>query len=211
MGSMEKMTSLMRGCAKILFCAGFLLVYSEITAAPMTPPVYIEYLNEITVPFIKEIEREFNLSCIGDGGSMPYDVQEIEVMFVAYRRGTVEEARKINILATEKLLKRINDHKKLRPHLGEYPFPPERINISLSFCGNHGSQYTDGSVVHVFSAHGKLFYNAAENQTRMSITRLDGRTGEVLSPSMPETAERRVRLFEESYADAAKMVLGSGM
>ena len=191
----------------IFFC--FLFTYCEVTAAPMTPPVYIEYLNEITVPFIKEIEREFDLSCIGDGGSMPYDVQEVQVIFVAHRRGTIEEARRIEVLATEKLLKRINDHKKLRPHLSEYPFPPKRINIGLSFWGNHGEWCTDGSVVHAFSAHGKLFYSAAEIQTYMSILSLDGRTGEVLSPSVPETAERLVDLFEESYEDAAKIVLGS--
>jgi hypothetical protein len=119
---------------------------------------YTKYVNEVINSFSKEMRKRFGLICIGDGGSMPYDVQEITVIFQARQRATIEVARELEIRATERLVEIINAHSKIRPYLREYPFPPGRIEIRISFVDKKGRRYQDGSVALAFQAKDRLFY-----------------------------------------------------
>ena len=105
----------------LLLCLVVLAGGSILNAKPIQPPEYLIYVNEVTRQFEKEMQKEFGLLCIGSGGSMPHDVEEIDVRFAAYRKATIEQARILVVLATQKLLKMINNHKKIRPFLREYP------------------------------------------------------------------------------------------
>ena len=145
--------------------------------------IYAPLVREITDAFAHEIEAEFDLFCEGGGGGMPDDVREIEVDFVAYRRATIEEARVLEVKATERLLKKINEHEKIRPYLREFPFPPDRAHVRISFQKEDDSFQSDGTVTIVSQARNKLFYSIANPFT-----------------------ERLVHLAEEPYEDALKIV-----
>jgi hypothetical protein len=150
---------------------------------------YTIYVDEIVRSFAKEMKKEFGLVCIGGGGGMPYDIEEISVKFVDYKKATIEQAREIEINGTEKLLKMINTHKKIRPYLREYPFVPKRARVSISFYKPDNEYYLDGSVARVSQVKGMIYYDRAEPTKTKKYTTVD-----------------LIELHEEPYEEALKIV-----
>jgi hypothetical protein len=147
-------------------------------------PVYEKYVDEIIDSFAKEMKKEKKLLCIGSGGRMPYNVETIRIMFVAYQKSSIEDARKLQIEVTEKLVQKVNEHEKIRPFLKEYPFTSDRACISISFYTKKNNYYTDkDSVSRVFHSRDRLVYRTAT-----------------------ENGERTLPFYEEPYADALKLV-----
>lgn len=143
---------------------------------------YEEYVHEIVNDFKKKAKKNLSLICIGRGGRMPHGkVEEIEVGFIIYRKGTLEDARRLEIEATEMLLKKINTHEKIRPFLKVYPFTHDRAIVTISFRKPDNTIYEDGSVTFVFQAKNKIFYDS----------------NDAVWPSA-----------EEPYEEARKIVLG---
>lgn len=145
-------------------------------------PEYELYVDEIVKCFSHQMIKEFDLFFEGDGGSMPHDVESIRISFNAHRRASIEEARKIELYATEKLLKMINVHQKIKPFLREYPFTPQRVEICISFSNKHGP-FRDGTVGHVSMIRGNIVYRAYD-----------------------PVSEQSIDLLRESYAEALKIV-----
>lgn len=121
-------------------------------------PIYTQYVAEVTSSFVKEIYKAYGLECGASGGCMPYDVEEISVNLVAYRSATIEQARELEVKATERFAQIINAHEKIRPFLREYPFPSSRADVSISFR-KRGKHPTD-EVEFVCHAKNKLHYLA---------------------------------------------------
>lgn len=144
---------------------------------------YEVYVNQIVNSFSKDMEKEYNLICIGDGGRMPYDVEEISVKFLAFRKVSIEEARKLEVNCTERLLKAINSNDKIRPFLREYPFKANRAKISISFRNKNNTYHCDGGVDLVFHAKNKIYYRSEDPST-----------------------EQFFSLAEEPYEEALKIV-----
>jgi hypothetical protein len=126
-------------------------------------PPYTRYAVEVIRSFSKQVKEEFGFESTGSGGSMPHDVQEISVDFVVYQNATVEQARELEVKLTEKFVKIINAHEKIRPFLREYPFPSSRACVSISFekprKASPRSLKTQ-TVTYVFQANGRLYYQA---------------------------------------------------
>jgi len=170
---------------------------------------YLKFVNEITKSFAKEMENEYDLYCIGSGGRMPHDVEEIEVLFSACRTATIEETRKMEVCGIQKLLNKINAHEKIRPYLREYPFNFNRVRMSISF-GPSDEFPHDGSVAFVYLAKNKIFYDRAEMRKEMTDPGADCRDPDNIIEFPPREiiVERLVDLFEEPYEDAVKIVQG---
>jgi hypothetical protein len=107
---------------------------------------------------IPELEQEFGLVCIGDGGSYGESISKITLTFNAFRRATTDEARQLYVRCTEKLLSAINNDINLRPYLVKYPFPVQGADISISFHNELDLPYSDGSVALIFQARGNICY-----------------------------------------------------
>ena len=167
----------------LLFCLVVLAGGSILNAKPIQPPKYLKHVNVITRQFAKEMEKEFGLLCIGSGGSMPHDVEEIDVRLMSYQKASIEKARELEIKATEKLLTIINDEEKLKPFLREYPFQHARANVSIAFRKKDNTRFTDDSVTIVYQARGKLFFRTFDAENN-----------------------RLIPLAEESYEEALKKV-----
>ncbi len=123
-------------------------------------PLYTRYVSGITRAFSKQMKKQYNIDCESTGGSMPYDVEEISIKFVAYQRATIDHARELEVNVTEQFVQLINSHEKIRPFLREYPFPSSRTRVGISFLKRNNIPYVDGSVSYVFHAKNSIFYNA---------------------------------------------------
>jgi hypothetical protein len=107
------------------------------------------------------------------------------------------------------LLKKINEHKKIRPFLREYPFNESRAKVSISFQTNKAAYYLDGSVASVFCARNKIFYRTAKKQLVKYGPVYDATTGGIFSPAYEREEEILIPLIEEPYEEAVKIVAGS--
>ncbi len=200
----------MRTFLKFCFLGSFLFILEvQASAKKETTVSYLQYVDEITNDFVKEMENETGLSCRGSGGSMPYDVEEFDIMLVGYRRATQEEARALMVTAIQKLLKKINEHEKIRPFLREYPFTESRASISIAFQTNHGRRYLDGSIALAFNARNKIFYERAEKQLVKYSATINCATGKIDSPAYEKVQEKLVRITDETYEEAVKIVADS--
>src|SRR5690349_9409056 len=92
-----------------------LLIGSTVNGKEKKSPEYIKYVDEIVNGFIKDMENKYRLHCYGSGGSMPTDVEKIDVLFTSYKKSTVDDARRMEVHAIQELLQRINSHEKIRP------------------------------------------------------------------------------------------------
>jgi len=125
-------------------------------------PIYTQYVAEITSAFVKEMYKEYGLECGASGGCMPYDVEKISVSLVANRSATIEQARELEVMATERFAQIINAHEKIRPFLREYPFPSSRADVSISFRPSKKafSLSCKNDVKYVLQAKNRIYYQA---------------------------------------------------
>jgi hypothetical protein len=129
-------------------------------------PVYTQYVAEITRAFSKQIKKEFGLECEGNGGCMPYDIEEISIKFAANQRATIEQARELEVKITERFVQMINAHEKIKPFLRETPFPSSRVKVGISFYQRNNTPYIDGSVAYVSQVNSRIYYRAENPDNR---------------------------------------------
>lgn len=149
---------------------------------------YTIYAYEVMDQFEKEVRDELGLICIGNGGRMSRDVEVIRLCLQAYQRATVKEARMLQVRCMEKLISIMNTHEKIRPFLRKYPVDLENVDVSIAFCKKNNKRYTDGSVAFIFEAKGKILYFSKD-----------------------EKSKDLVRITEEPYEEAVKLVRTSEM
>ena len=152
------MTKRREKCLKILSFVLFLIMGFDAFSEEENYKKRSFYRSQIVDTFVREMENEFGLLCIGEGGSMPYDVRKISVRFNAYQRATVEEARELLVMVTERFVQIVNAHQKIPPYLREYPATPAIADIAISFCKNNHHPYMDESVAYAFVVKNKVFY-----------------------------------------------------
>src|SRR5271170_3047510 len=99
-------------CINYFFVISMVVFGLTMHAKEYESPVYTQYAVEVIRSFSKQVEKEFGLECVGSGGSMPHDVQEISVKFIAYQHATVQQARELEVKLTEKFVQIINAHEK---------------------------------------------------------------------------------------------------
>ncbi len=128
---------------------------------------YFTHLNRITKKFIGEMEKEHKFSCFSIGGSLAGNIKEISIKFNCYEKKSIEDARKLEIESVERFCEMINSHKKIRPHLEEFPFPSERMEIMICFCKEDLTNFPpEESISLVMSCREKLIYKMEFNDHR---------------------------------------------
>ena len=140
-------------------------------------------VGEVVDTLEKEMKEKFGLRCIGMGGSMPYDIQEIGLDFLLHQQTSIEEARELEIRATERFVEIINTHEAIRPYLRDYPWDHNRARIMIAFRDEKGQDYPEG-VRLVLQAREKVFYFGPEKTPK----------------------EVGITIKEESYAEAKRIV-----
>ena len=143
-------------------------------------------VSEVVDILEKEMKEQYGLGCTAQGGGMPYDVEEIGMDFVCHRQTSIEEARELEIRATERFVEIINSHEGLRPYLRDYPWDHNRARILIAFRDTRGENYPEG-VRLILQAHEEVYY-----------------FGPKKTPD-----EVGVTIKEEPYAEAKKIVESS--
>ncbi len=152
---------MMQALARLLKAIVLILPFGiSLNAKEDDHPAYTRYAREIRQIFIKQVEKEFGFHCETVGGSMPYDVEEISVKFSVDSAATVEQARELEVVLTEKFVKIINAHEKIRPFLREYPFPSSRAIVLLRFYNPPKKQSEIELVDFVYQAKSSIYYRA---------------------------------------------------
>ncbi len=147
---------------------------------------YFTHLRRITKKFTIEMQKEYGFICCGIGGSLAGNIKEISLDFYCYEKKSIEEARKLELECVERLCEMINSHKKIRPHLEEFPFTNERIGIMICFCKRDLKKFPpEESISLVMSSREKLYYMVVYND---------------LSPDQT--------VLEESFSEAYEKVKG---
>ncbi|MBX9745007.1 MAG: hypothetical protein K2X08_07355 [Chlamydiales bacterium] len=192
----------------IAFAITILLVRLDLYSEESKPPEYLKYVDEIVEDFAKDMKKKYQLHCYGNGGSMPNDVAEIGVLFISYQKSTIENAREMEVNAIQELIRRVNNHEKIRPYLREYPFNQDRVDVSISFRTETDNRPLDGSVALVFLAKNKIFYYSAEMKMTAAIPLIYmNEKNEVVKKMIPGTLqEDLVDLMNEPYEEALKIV-----
>lgn len=134
----------------------------EIVSKPID---YERFANQVTKILIEEVKRDLGYSCEMTGGSMPHDIERITVGFAVYEKASVDRAREIEVEITERFLRIINSHERIRPFLREYPFTAKGADIELNFYDRRKKDVQIGNCVsYVFRAHDEIFYMASETE-----------------------------------------------
>lgn len=167
---------------------------------------YTVYANEVIDAFVREMKQDFGMDCMGSGGSMPYNIRDIDVMLSVCRVATIEEARFLGILGTRKLLKIINEHENIRPFLCKHPFTSKNVCLSISFFDSSNKYYLDGKVASISLLHGKVFYDKAEIHKVLDPGLICGKTGKYLRQPKEVEDETLVTIFRETYEEAEAIV-----
>ncbi|MBX9923989.1 MAG: hypothetical protein K2Y01_07750 [Rhabdochlamydiaceae bacterium] len=114
-------------------------------------------VDEVITVLKQEMKEQFGFWCTGRGVSMPYDIQEIEVDFLCHQKVTIEEARELEIRATERFVEIINSHEAIRPYLRDYPWDHRRAAVMIAFRNEYGEGYPDGLRL-VFQSKDEICY-----------------------------------------------------
>lgn len=191
-----------------IFVFFIIITRPTLNAKEINQPEYLKYVDEIVSDFAKYMKKKYKLHCYGSGGSMPTDVEKIEVLFAYYKKSTVDNARKIEVNAIQELLERINTHEKIRPYLREYPFGTDRVGITISFRTKTDGHPLDGSVALVSLVKNKIFYDAAEIQIEepTPLIYMNEKNEVVKEFIGGGPKENLVPLMEETYEEAVKIV-----
>jgi hypothetical protein len=177
--------------AKVLLfiCLIFLmesLVAEKRDYSPEERKVINRCVAEVVDALEKEMKKQYGFICIGEGGGMPYDIEEIGMRFLREQQTSIDEARELEIRATERFVEIINNHKEIRPYLRDYPWNHSRARVTIAFRNEKGKDYPEG-VTFILQARDKMFYFGPERA--------------------PNDVDNVIK--EEPYAEAKKIVESS--
>jgi hypothetical protein len=83
------------------------------------------------------------------------------VDFLLNKKTSVEEARELEVKATERFVELVNAHEKVRPYLRDYPWDYNRARIMIAFRKENGQDYPEG-VRLILQAKEKIYYFGPE-------------------------------------------------
>jgi len=126
---------------------------------------YCSYLDKIMNPSIKLISQEEDLLLFGYGGGMAYDIKSVETYSATLKPLTIKEARRKYVRGTEEFLKAINEDRKLRPYLHDFPFTHTNVQFRIAYHGDNPSHESYPYVRFMFEAKGKLVYDSIDPST----------------------------------------------
>jgi hypothetical protein len=186
----------------------FFMGWFSFLHADQDDKAYLKYEHEIVEQFKKEMRKKYKLECWGNGGSMPDKVRSIRLYFDFLGKADVDQARKLEVTAIERLAELINSHEKIRPYLAEYPFTPERLHVMISFQDKKGKHYRDGSVCMVLQARNKLTYCTAVMRKEFWPGTVDARDPKniIKEPDEIIWIERFEDIHEEPYEEALQII-----
>jgi hypothetical protein len=121
-------------------------------------PRYIKLAHEITGKTAKKLKEQKGLSLAGTGGQMMDDIQMMMMGFNFYKVVDIETARQLLVDSVQEYLSAINSNEEIRPHLHNYPFTAQNVEIAIYFYNLDGSNVPPGKLSIAEANQGKVVY-----------------------------------------------------
>lgn len=126
---------------------------------------YIALLSKTRSQINMAVLEEHQLVCRGYGGALMHDIAEVSQDYLSMKKCDVNSARQLMVSCVEKLKEMINNNSEIRHFLHEYPFPANRIEITIAFVDDTGEHVSDGSVAYASFINGKIKYSKFNRET----------------------------------------------
>jgi len=121
---------------------------------------HVQLAHSLMKKYAQKMRKEKGLELSGIGGAMMYKISELSLDFISKEKSTIPEARKLYLEVVEGILPIVNDDKKIRPYLKNYPFTPENIDFSIVFYDKSSNKRAvPPYVAHVFYCRGDVVYS----------------------------------------------------
>ena len=115
-------------------------------------------VDKIYASFTKEIKEKYNLYCFSIGARMLEKVEEIGGNFCLVKHTSKEDARKLLLAMTKRLIETINLSQELRPYLVKFPLTTDRLKLKIIFRTSDHFSYYDGSMESLTLKNDKITY-----------------------------------------------------
>lgn len=132
--------------------------------------------------YSQNLKKTKNLYLIGSGGTSISDVQMIILKYQTTQELELEKVRILFVDCVEGLLKLVNQDKKLRKYLHDYPFTCKNVLIGISFINSNNKWAENNKIAYVNVVEGQINYFAANKNDNL------------------------VDYFEEPYEEALRIV-----
>lgn len=122
-------------------------------------------LFEIQKQVQKEVESAYPATVTSAGVMAMHGFREIDLGFRIQQKLTVDEARRIMVDCSERLLRAINANTQIRPYLVVYPFTPAEIGLSFSITdGTYEPKRTPGVLMGFYNYQGEIEYETINEE-----------------------------------------------
>ncbi len=119
-------------------------------------------VDEVFGQFARSVCKKYDLGCEGNDGSFPKKIEMLGAHFASRRFLKIEELRRLELQLIKEYQELINLNPKIRKFLADYPFPADRIVISVSLYEDKKSPPID-ELDRVHSCRGKLIYTMSDH------------------------------------------------
>ena len=102
------------------------------------------------------IASSFEIIPCGSGGIMQYEIKGLSLHFQSFRAIDLNSARKLIVESSQIFLNEVNSSEAIRPYLEEYPFPPSRIDITISFHNSNNKSAEINKIAFARIRNGKV-------------------------------------------------------
>jgi hypothetical protein len=147
----------------LLICTPVGLILMSFFSLMNKVPKYEKISNKIVAESSKEIAEKYNLTIIGDGGSMMDDVKMLALSFNCDQPRNIEEARKLTVNCMNMFLENINKNESIRPYLHNYPFTEKNIEIMIFFRDKNEYRPAPPLIANITSTNGVIYYYIDKN------------------------------------------------
>ena len=111
----------------------------------------------------KNLKSKFNLYPIGSGGKMLDEIKLLSLSFEYIDTLNIEEIRNLFISCAEIFIKTINENKKIRQFLFEYPVTIKNVELTIFFVTKEGNSVLPPSIAVVSNKDNKISYSRIKN------------------------------------------------
>ena len=127
---------------------------------PYTHPIKEQEveIDRLFESLIMEFNKNHKLYIQCIGGKMDHGIEEVGAKLRFFEPVSIQKARNLEFLVINLLLSSINQNEILKKYLKEYPFPPNRLKISIQFKKKTGAPYYNGSIDEVKFDGNEFFY-----------------------------------------------------
>ncbi|MFZ4098801.1 MAG: hypothetical protein ACOYKZ_00535 [Chlamydiia bacterium] len=107
---------------------------------------------------------ESGLVLTGFGGQMGHEVQSFALNFSTQSVVDIQKARALYIQVMERFVQWVNQDRKIRPYLSEFPISSRNVELMLSFKDSQGRLHRDGNICLMFNLpeRDRIIYNRME-------------------------------------------------